>query len=74
ATFATDAEARHWEAEWPNIRSRVGGDPLVILGGFSALLGRITLESDGAAVRVHLTATHDETLRLMGLALRFLGG
>ncbi|HSS37967.1 MAG TPA: hypothetical protein VLT58_04300 [Polyangia bacterium] len=74
ATFATEADARHWEAEWPNVRDRLRGNPLVILGGFSPLLGRISLDRDGAAVRVHLTATHDEVLRLMGVALRFLGG
>ena len=74
ANFATEADARHWEDEWPNLRGRLRGNPLVILGGFSALLGRITLDRDAAAVRVHLTATHDEVLRLMGVALRFLGG
>ncbi len=74
ANFATAADALHWEAEWPNIRGRLRGNPLIILGGFSPLLGRITLVRDAAAVRVHLTATHDELLRLMGVALRFLGG
>jgi hypothetical protein len=74
ADFASQAQARHWEAEWPNIRARLRGNPMIILGGFSALLGRVTLDRDGETVRVHLTATHDETLRLLGVALRFMGG
>jgi hypothetical protein len=49
-------------------------NPLVILGGFSALVGRLTLERDEKVVRVHVTATHDETVRLLGVALRLFGG
>ncbi len=74
ATFASESDARHWDEEWPNLRARLRGNPLVILGGFSSLLGRVTLDREGAAIRIHATATHDETLRLMGVALRLLGG
>lgn len=74
ANFASESDARHWDEEWPNLRARLRGNPLVILGGFSSLLGRVTLDRDGSAIRIHVTATHDETLRLMGVALRLLGG
>lgn len=74
ADFADDSQASHWESEWPNIRARLRGNPMVILGGFSPLLGRLALERDGRAVHVHLTATHDELLRLMSIAVRLLGG
>jgi hypothetical protein len=74
AQFASEVQARHWEAEWPNLRARLRVNPFVVLGGFSSLIGRLTLERDGQTIRVHVTATHDETQRLMGVALRLLGG
>ena len=74
ADFADESQARHWESEWPNIRARLRSNPIVILGGFSPLLGRLALDRDERAVHIHLTATHDELLRLMGIALRLLGG
>ncbi|HXJ21792.1 MAG TPA: hypothetical protein VMT03_16325 [Polyangia bacterium] len=74
AQFADEAQARHWETEWPNLRGRLRTNPFVILGGFSAIVGRVTLERDERTIRVHLTATHDETVRLLGVALRLLGG
>ena len=45
-----------------------------MLGGFSPLLSHATLTRDGHAVRVHLSATHEETLRLLALALHMIGG
>jgi hypothetical protein len=74
AQFAEEAQARHWETEWPNLRARLRTNPFVILGGFSSLVGRLTLERDERTVRVHVTATHDETVRLLGVAVRLLGG
>ena len=74
AEFANESQARHWEAAWPSIQAKLRGNPMIMLGGFTPLLGRITLEREGESVRLHLTATHDETLRLMGVALHFLGG
>jgi hypothetical protein len=72
--FATEEQARHWEAEWPDLRARLRTNPFVVLGGFSSLIGRLELERDDKTIRVHLTATHDEALRLMGVAVRLLGG
>ena len=74
AQFADEAQAGHWETEWPNLRARMRTNPFVILGGFSSLVGRLTLERDGRTIRVHVSATHDETVRLMGVAVRLLGG
>ncbi len=74
ADFADEAQARHWEAEWPDLRAKLRGNPLVILGGFSPLIGRVALDRDARAIHVHLTASHDELVRLMGVALRLLGG
>jgi len=74
AQFAGEPQARHWESEWPNLRARLRTNPFVILGGFSSLVSRLTLDRDDRTIRVHVTATHDETVRLLGVALRLLGG
>jgi hypothetical protein len=72
--FLTDAPAQHWETEWPTLQHRLSSNPLVLLGGFSPLLSHATLTRDGHAVHLHLFATHEETLRLLALALHMIGG
>jgi hypothetical protein len=72
--FASEEPARHWESEWPTIVHKVSVNPLVLLGGFTPLLAHATLTHDGRTIHVHLAATHDETQRLLSLALRMLGG
>jgi len=72
--FPTDGPAQHWETEWPTLQHKLSSNPLVLLGGFSPLLSHATLTRDGHAVHVHLSATHEETLRLLALALHMLGG
>jgi hypothetical protein len=72
--FQTEEPARHWESEWPSLLSRLRGNPIVLLSGFSPLLSRATLTREGRIVRLHVTATRDETLRLLAFALHMLGG
>jgi hypothetical protein len=72
--FASEEPARHWETEWPTIVHKVSLNPLVLLGGFTPLLAHATLARDGHTIHVHLAATHDETQRLLTLALHMLGG
>ncbi len=73
-TFPTDGPAQHWETEWPTLQRKLSGNPFVMLGGFSPLVSQATLTRDGHSVRVHLSATHEETLRLLALALHMIGG
>jgi hypothetical protein len=72
--FVADAPAQHWETEWPTLQHKLSTNPLVLLGGFSPLLSQATLTRDGRTVQIHLSATHEETLRLLALALHMLGG
>jgi hypothetical protein len=72
--FETEEPARHWESEWPAVLGALRTNPYLVLGGFSPLLSRATLTREGRVVHLHLAATHDETLRLLALALRLLGG
>jgi hypothetical protein len=72
--FAGEEPARHWETEWPTISHKVSVNPLVLLWGFTPLVAHATLTRDGRTIHVHLSATHDETQRLLALALHMLGG
>jgi hypothetical protein len=73
-TFSADGPAQHWETKWPTLQHKLSTNPLVMLGGFSPLLSHATLTRDGHSVHLHLSATHEETLRLLALALHMLGG
>ena len=73
AKYESEADARRWETSGPTSLApaqQPAGHPGRVLGA----AGADHADRDAAAVRVHLTATHDEVLRLMGVALRFLGG
>jgi hypothetical protein len=72
--FAGEEPARHWEIEWLTILHKISLNPLVLLGGFSPMLSHATLTRDARTIHIHLAATHDETQRLLALALRMLGG
>ena len=72
--FLTDEPAQHWETEWPTLQHKLSTNPFVVLGGFSPLLSHATLTRDGHTVHVHLSATHEETQRLLALALHMIGG
>jgi hypothetical protein len=72
--FQTEEPARHWESEWPTLLAHLRGNPIVLLSGFSPLLSRATLTREGRIVRLHVSATRDETLRLLAFALHMLGG
>jgi len=66
-TFFEEREAAQWEAAWPELRQKLRSNPLVVLTGFSGLLGRITVERAGAVVHVHIQATEMELVRLLQL-------
>jgi len=72
--FLADEPAQHWETAWPALQHKLSSNPLVLLGGFSPLLSHATLTRDGHTVHLHLSATHEETQRLLALALHLLGG
>jgi hypothetical protein len=74
AEFAGEAEAVHWEKEWPNLQRRLRAHPVVVLTGFSPLVSRATLARTGSTVRFHETATSDETFRLLQIAAQYVNG
>ena len=74
ATFADEAEARRWEATFPALKSKLRTNPYVVLGGISPLVSRLTSTREGSEVRLRLTATEEETVRLLQLAASALPG
>jgi hypothetical protein len=70
AEFASEAEARHWEKQWPELQRKLRVNPYAVLLGFVPLLTRATLTREGTIVHLHETATADETTRLLDLAAR----
>jgi hypothetical protein len=74
AEFKTDEPAQKWETQWPTVQRKLRTHPLVVLSGFSSLVTRAQLTREERTVRLHLAVSHDETLRLLGMAARFLTG
>jgi hypothetical protein len=74
AEFAVEAEARHWETQWPLLQRKLRVNPYLVLGGFAQLVSRASLSREGSVVKLRETATQDETLRLLQLATHALGG
>jgi hypothetical protein len=72
--FSSEAPVTHWEHEWPGIQHKLAMNPFVLLGGYAPLVSRATFEKEGNTIRLHVSASHDETLRLLTLALHLLGG
>lgn len=73
-TFEHEGPALRWEAKWPVLQQRLRTNAYAMLTGFSGLVGRATLTREGSTVRLRVTATRDETLRLLAIALQFLPG
>jgi hypothetical protein len=74
ADFADEAEARRWEAAWPVLQRKLRTNPYVVLGGFAAIVGRVTLVREGSTAKLRLSATEEETLRILQMAASALGG
>jgi hypothetical protein len=71
--FGAARDAVRWQEEWPALKHKLLSNPLVVLSGFSALIGRITVDRAGATIHVHLDATELETTRILQLLAMQLG-
>lgn len=67
AELATPRSARQWETALPEVKTAALANPLVLLGGFSALVARTEIEREGRTVVVTARATPDEAQRLLRL-------
>ena len=68
ADFVNAADALRWEQEWPALIHKLLTNPLVIVTGFSGLIGRATLVRSETSLRIHVDATEQETTRILEFA------
>jgi hypothetical protein len=74
AEYATDEEAQRTEAAWPELQRKLRTNPYVVLGGFSAVIGRVTLQREGNSIHLKETATSTEALRIFQMIAQAFGG
>jgi hypothetical protein len=66
--FESEREAVAWERDLPGFKRKILTNPLLLLGGFAALVDRAELSRDASTIAVHISATPDELQRLLNLA------
>ncbi|HTA19572.1 MAG TPA: hypothetical protein VK989_09780, partial [Polyangia bacterium] len=74
ATYADEAAARRCEESWPALQRKLRTNPYLVLGGLSSLAARISATREGSAVRLRLTSSTDEAVRVLQVAARAFGG
>jgi hypothetical protein len=74
AAFADEAAARRCEESWPTLQRKLRTNPYLVLGGLSSLAARITATREGGTVRLRLTSSTDEAVRVLLVAARAFGG
>jgi len=65
--FTDEADAVAWEREWPALKRKMTSTPLVVLTGFSGLLGRVAVTRAGATIHIRIDATELELVRILQL-------
>jgi len=65
--FGDEADAIAWENEWPALKRKMMSAPLVVLTGFSGLLGRVAVTRAGASIHIRVDATEMELVRILQL-------
>ena len=65
--FTDEADAMAWEREWPALKRKLMANPLVVLTGFSGLLGRVSVTRAEATIHIRVDATELELVRILQL-------
>lgn len=68
AELKTAADADRWERDIPSWKRRLLTNPLVLLSGFSPLIGRAQVSREGNSLTVRVPTTALELQRLLNLA------
>ncbi len=74
ATFATDAAATTWETRWPGLKQKALANPLLLLGGFMAIVERADLQRDGRTVTLRTTPGTEDLLRILQMVASAVHG
>jgi hypothetical protein len=72
--FSDAAAARRLEAAWPVLQKKLRANPYVVLGGLGPIVSRVTATREGSTVKIRVTATPEETTRILQLVVSALGG
>lgn len=67
AEFATEAQAKRWERELPLWRRKLLTNPLVFVGGFATLIGRVESSREGRTMYLRVETSVEELQRLLNL-------
>ena len=67
AEFKTSEEADKFESQLPAWKRKLVTNPMVILGGFSSLLGRAEIKREGETLQIRIEASTAELQRLLNL-------
>jgi hypothetical protein len=70
AEFAEDADAERWERDVPGWRRKLLANPLLLLGGFSALVARVESSREGNTLHLRAETSPEELQRLLNLAAK----
>jgi hypothetical protein len=73
AEFNLEADAVHWEREWPGLQRQLGMNPYFVFSGFSGVIRRTEVTRDGSSIHLHQSLTEGEALRILQVIPRFMG-
>ncbi len=74
AEFADENAAKAWEVEWPSLKRKALGNPLLLLGGLAPLVARAELRREDHIIIVRTTSTTEEALRILQMAATLTRG
>jgi len=72
ADFAESATADRWERDVPAWRRKLLTNPLLIVGGFSALIARTESSREGSTLHLRAETTTEELQRLLNLTAKLV--
>jgi hypothetical protein len=67
ADFASVADAERWERDLPAWKRRIGTNPIVLLAGFSSLVGRAEISREGSTLQTRIELSTAELQRLLSV-------
>jgi hypothetical protein len=67
AEFSSAADADRWERDLPAWKRRIGTNPIVILAGFSSLVGRAEISREDSTLQTRIELSTAELQRLLSV-------
>jgi hypothetical protein len=67
AEFSSAGDADRWERDLPAWKRRIGTNPIVILAGFSSLVGRAEISREDSTLQTRIELSTAELQRLLSV-------